>query len=201
MANQRLTMQFTQSVGQLLPTGFAWPKQKSVIGAWLKSWSTQLAELHEFTDMSIAQWWPHITCTRLEEWEEALGLPDPCFGIEQDKEQRRLNMLGRLRPADLPYHDSSPAAPDYIKALCAAIGYNVEVWYNWPFRVGRNKVGQRLGMLDGILNVQVIRVCEPFRVGEHRVRRRLVECTQDSTDLICYLKRIVPARYEIRTIF
>jgi hypothetical protein len=81
------------------------------------------------------------------------------------------------------------------------MGYNVEVWYNTPFRVGRNRVGQRLGALDGILNVQVIRVCEPFRVGEHRVGRRLVECTQDSQDLICYLKRIVPARYDIRTIF
>lgn len=196
------TPRYRASLARLMPQGLAWPKSKgSVQGAWLDAQAEQLNEFETYTYRIIEQWWPHQTCTRVMEWAKATGLPDQCFP-NADEIGLRTQMLGRLRGvANLPYDDSSPAAPDYIKALCAAIGYNVEVWYNCPFRVGRNKVGQRLGALDGVLNVQVVRVCEPFRVGESRVGRRLVECTQDSQDLICYLKRIVPARFEIRVIF
>ena len=196
------TPRYRKSLARLMPQGFAWPKRKGTgQGAWLDAQAAQLNEFENYTYRVIEQWWPHQTCTRVAEWAKATGLPDKCFP-NSDEIALRTQMLGRLRGLNnLPYDDSSAAAPEFLKALCATIGYNVEIWYNWPFRVGRNKVSQRLGMLDGILNVQVIRVCEPFRVGEHRVRRRLVECTQDSTDLICYLKRIVPSRYQIRTIF
>lgn len=196
------TKRYRQSLTRLMPSGHAWPKRKGTVqGAWLDTLASDFNTFENDTYRAIEQWWPHQTCTRVDEWAKATGLPDKCFP-NADEIMLRTQMLGRLRGvSNLPYPDSSPAAPDYIKALCFAMGYNVEVWYNTPFRVGRNRVGQRLGALDGILNVQVIRVCEPFRVGEHRVGRRLVECTQDSQDLICYLKRIVPARYDIRTIF
>lgn len=193
---------YRTSLKRLMPKGFAWPKKQGTgQGAWLQAQAEDLNEFENYTYSVIEQWWPHQTCTRVLEWAKATGLPDKCFP-NADEIMLRAQMLGRLRGVtNLPYDDSSPAAPEYIKALCAAIGYNVEVWYNWPFRVGRNKVGDRLGALDGVLNVEVIRVCEPFRSGQSRVGQRLVECTQDSQDLICYLKRIVPARFAIRTIF
>ena len=196
------TPRYRASLSRLMPRGFAWPKRKGTgQGAWLDALASELNEFENYTYRAIEQWWPHQTCTRVTEWAAATGLPDNCFP-NSDEIALRTQMLARLQGvANLPYDDSTPAAPAYIEALCAAIGYNVEVWYNTPFRVGRNRVGDRLGALDGQLNVRVVRVCEPFRVGIHRVGRRLIECTQDSQDLICYLKRIVPARYAIRTIF
>lgn len=195
-------LQYFDSLMRLMPRGFAWPKRKGTAqGAWIQAYATTLNDFELFTYRTIEQWWPHQTCSRIDEWAQAVGLPDPCFG-QSDEISLRDQMLGRLRGLiNLPYEDSSAAAPDVIKQLCKQIGYEVEVWYNWPFRVGRNRVGDRLGALDGQLNIRIIRVCEPFRVGVNRVGDRLVNCTQDSQDLICYLKRIVAARFAVRLIF
>ena len=62
-------------------------------------------------------------------------------------------------------------------------------------------MGQRLGALDGVLNVRVNRVSEPFRVGRNRVGQRLVLASKTGEELVCYLKRIVHARFSIRVIF
>lgn len=193
---------YRKSIERLMPRGFAWPKHgTSAQAAWIKAQAEDLNEFETFTYRTIEQWWPHQTCSRVLEWAKATGLPDKCFP-DADEIGLRGQMLGRLRGvSNLPYDDSSPACPEYIKALCATIGYTVEVWYSWPFRFGRERFGDRFGLLNGVLNIQVVRVCEPFRFGEHRFGRRFIECTQDSLDLICFLKRIVPARYQIRTIF
>lgn len=196
------TARYRTSLFRLMPRGYAWPRQKgSVQHAWVHTLASECSEFENYTYRVIEQWWPHQTCTRVDEWCQATGLPDKCFP-DADEIELRTQMLARLSGvSDLPYADSSPAAPAVIEAMCAAIGYKVNVWYNVPFRVGRNRVGQRLGALDGQLNVEVIRVCEPFRVGRNTVGQRLVMCTQDSQDLICFLQRIVPARFAIRTIF
>ncbi|WP_254220769.1 hypothetical protein [Burkholderia glumae] len=133
---------------------------------------------------------------------EALGLPDPCFAGERDEEQRRTNMLARLRgDVDLAYDDSSAESPAAITAYLARYGYQVEVWYSTPFRVGRNRVGDRLGALNGVLNVKVLYLCQPFRVGRNRVGQRLRICSQDGTEIECLLARIAPARFQINVIY
>jgi len=169
---------------------------------WLRAWAQVLRAHHEFVDSATQQWLPHRTCSRLEEWEEALGLPDTCFNGEQSAEQRRTNMLARLRgDIDLPHVDSSAESPGAIKAYLARYGYQVEVWYSTPFRAGRNRVGDRLGALSGILNIRVLYLCQPFRTGENRVGQRLRICTEDGTEIECLLARIAPARFQINVIY
>ncbi|WP_269758925.1 putative phage tail protein [Variovorax sp. E3] len=154
-------------------------------------------EVQRFIEECVRQWQPHTAVTRLAEWEEAVGLPDPCFGPDQTPALRRSLLLARLRGLELAYPDSSPAATGSIEALCAAMGYTVRVFYNVPFRVGRNRVGDRLGALDGVLYIKVTATSAPFRVGVNRVGDRLVQVSQDFGPLECYLRRIVPARYRI----
>jgi uncharacterized protein YmfQ (DUF2313 family) len=194
---------FLQALAHLLPPGFAYPRKlQSAVMRWLAAWADVLREHHDFTEQAVQQWLPHRTCSRLEEWEEALGLPDPCFGDDQDIEQRRTNMLGRLRgDLDLAYDDSSAESIGAMKAYLARFGYQVEIWYSTPFRVGRNRVGNRLGALSGVLNVRVLYLCEPFRVGSNRVGQRLRICTQDGTEIECLLNRIAPARFQINVIY
>jgi len=189
---------FLQALSYLLPTGFAWPRDPdSTLMRMLRGVAGSFDELHRYTEECVRQWQPATTVTRLAEWEEATDLPDTCFGVDQSEATRRKLLLARLRGPELAYTDSSPAAPGAIAAICATLGYTVTVAYNTPFRVGLNRVGDRLGALDGILYVRVAVTSEPFRVGLNRVGDRLVLLAQDLAPLECYLKRIVPARYQI----
>lgn len=194
----RLLDKLTQALAALLPTGYAWPRApRSVLMAVLRSIGASFAELHRFIDATAGQWLPHRTTLRLPEWEAACGLPDPCFGPDQTEADRRAVLLAKLRGVRLPYTDSSPAAPGVIVALCAELGYVASVTYNTPFRVGLNRVGQRLGALDGQLYVRVATAINPFRAGTNRVGDRLQTTPKDLFLLQCYLRKILPARYAV----
>lgn len=189
---------FLQALSYLLPTGFAWPREPgSVLMRVLRGVAGNFDELHRFTLMTMRLWLPHQVAKRLAEWEEACGLPDKCAGTQQTDADRRRLLLARLRGIELAYDDSSPAAPQAIADLCAMLGYTAVVRYNTPFRVGLNRTGDRLGRLDGILHVRVSVGRTPLRVGIGRVGDRLVTIEQDMAPLLCYLQRIVPARFSI----
>lgn len=195
---------FFQALQYLLPQGFAWPRHPdSTLMRVLRGLAASFDDLHRYIDSCIEQWQPYTTVKRLSEWEEATDLPDKCFGAAQTDALRRQLLLARLRGPQLPYEDSSPAAPEAIASICASLGYQVSVAYNTPFRVGLNRVGDRLGALDGILYVRVLVPVEmePFRVGQNHVGDRLVKTSQDLAPLVCYLRRIVPARFSIHVTY
>ena len=193
---------FWQALAALLPQGFAWPRDPdSTLMRVMRGIAGSFHELHEFARMTAFQWMPHNTITRLAEWEEACGLPDTCFGTNQDEPLRRKLLLARLRGPVLSYFDSSPSAPDAIVAICAWMGYVATVRYNTPFRCNVNRVGDRLGALDGRLWVTVAIQSTPFRVGVSRVGDRLLQGTLNGGELACYLQRVVPARYAVNVVF
>ena len=193
---------FLQALACLLPTGFAWPRDpNSVLMKVVRGLAASFSEFHDFVAETVRQWQPATTVNRLAEWEEATGLPDTCFGLNQSEALRRKLLLARLQPIELYYDDSSPAAPESIVAICAWLGYVATVHYNTPFRVGRNRVGQRLGALNGRLWITVTLQTIAFRVGVSRVGSRLREGTLNGGELACYLQRILPARYEVNVIF
>jgi uncharacterized protein YmfQ (DUF2313 family) len=193
---------FWQALAALLPTGFAWPRNPlSTLMRVMRGLAGSFNEHHEFAKLTALQWQPHQTVTRLAEWEECTGLPDTCFGLNQDDATRRKLLLARLRGPALTYTDSSPASPGALVAICAWLGYPlVTVAYNTPFRVGM-RCGQRLGALDGKLWVTVTIQSTPFRVGTSRVNDRLLTGTLNGSELACYLNRVVPARYSVNVIF
>lgn len=193
---------FVQSLALLLPTGFAWPRDaRSTLMRVIRGIAAAFDDLDKVITETVRQWQPATAVNRLAEWEEATGLPDACFGVDQPEALRRKLLLARLRPLDLAYDDSSPAAPGSIEAVCKWLGYDATVRYNTPFRVGRNRVGERLGALNGRLWVTVTLTTQPFRVGVNRVGDRLRIGTLNGGELACYLQHIVPARFEINVIF
>jgi uncharacterized protein YmfQ (DUF2313 family) len=192
---------FWQALSYLLPTGYAWPRDpSSTVMRVIRALALALNDLHEFTRLTATQWQPHQTVTRLAEWEEATGLPDACFGLNQSDDLRRKLLLSRLRGPVLTYTDSSPASTGAIVAICAWLGYVATASYNTPFRCGQ-RVGQRLGVLDGKLYVTVTIQATQFRVGVSRVGSRLMEGQLNGGELACYLQRVVPARYSVNVIF
>ncbi len=188
------TDRFLQSLSHLLPQGFAWPRDPDAV--WmrvLRGLAGVFAELDEFCRLSVGEWMPHSTVVRLPEWEEATGLPDACF--PSDDATRRQMLLMRLRGPQLPFDDSSPAAPAVIEVLCASVGYQVFVAYNTPARCG-HQVGRRVGRLDGLLYVTVTLPQGRARVGRAHVGDRLIYGAKTTSDLACLLDRVLPARFK-----
>lgn len=193
---------FFQALSALLPTGFAWPRDPgSTLMRVIRGIAGAFSEHHDFTTEAVRQWQPATTVNRLAEWEEATGLPDACFGIDQSEALRRKLLLGRLQGVELAYTDSSPASPGAIVAICAWLGYVATAKYNTPFRCGAHRVGDRLGVLDGKLYVTVTIQSIQFRVGGSRVGDRLLQGQLNGGELACYLRRMVAARFQLNVIF
>lgn len=193
--------QFYQSLTYLVPTGFAWPRDpNTMLMRTVRGIAGMFAELHDWTLHAAAEWLPHRTSTRMEEWEAATGLPDRCYSTVQTFEQRRGHLLARLRGARGAYVDSSPAAPGAIEALCADAGYPATVRHNTQFRCGRNRVSDRLGPTDARLYVLLHSTAQPFRVSINRVGDRLAVRPDALVQLACALERYVPARFELHVI-
>lgn len=192
---------FVDSIAAHFPSGHAWPRSPSaVFMAVVRGIARNHAELQDFTMATVQQWQPYTTTLRLGEWEQACGLPDLCLGYGQTFQERRSMLLRTLAGPDLPYVDSSPAAIAVIESVCADIGFPATVRYNTPLRVGRDRIGSRLGALNGRLYVFVDEVLPIFRVGR-RVGDRLVIGTNRANQLECHLRRIAPARFQINVIF
>jgi uncharacterized protein YmfQ (DUF2313 family) len=187
---------YQQALAGVLPRGFAWPRQPdSVVMRVMAGLAGSFAELDDGIKTIVEQWQPATSVARLAEWEEATGLPDACFGVDQTVQQRLGQLLRRLRGPALPYEDSSPAAPGVIVDICADLGYQATVAYNKPARVGLARVGARLGALDGRLYITVPTNATPARVGRVRVGARLIARTQSGAELECHLKHVLPARF------
>lgn len=193
---------YLQALSQLLPPGWAFPRHSvSTVMSVLAGQAGMLSDFDEYADESVRQWIPITTCSRLDEWETALGLPDQCFGYEQTVSQRTDSVLARLQgDMDLVYDDSSADSAGSIKAYMARNGFTVDVFYNIPFRVGRNHVSDALGALSGVLNIRLRSVCTPFQAGG-RIGKRLLQCTKDTEEALCLLKKVVPARFDINLLY
>lgn len=193
---------FAQALSYLLPTGFAWPRDpNSVLMRVLRGLAASLAQLHRWSNLTVRHWQP-ATTTRLAEWEAACGLPDACLGADQTETLRRTVLLARLRGPQRAYFDSSPAALGAIELLCQDLGFIVKLDYFTPFRVGRNKVGDRLGKLDGLISVRIDGLVRtPMRVGTARAGDRLATYNLDIAPLECLLQRLLPARFSLNFIF
>lgn len=193
---------FQQSLAQLLPQGYAWPRDpRSTLMRLLGGVAGSFAELDKVTTQTTVEWLPQKTKARLADWEEAVGLPDQCFGADQSVEARRGRVLSRLRGPSGFYADSSPASLGALEAICANLGYPAQASYNHPFRCGRDRVGRRLGQLDGKLYVRMTVQSVPFRVSRNRVGDRLISRPVEVGEMACYLKNYAPARYQLNVIF
>lgn len=189
---------FRQALQQLLPQGFAWPRDpSSTLQRLLAGMSDLFVETDAVITQATVEWLPHVTKTRLEEWEAALGLPDGCLQEQpQSREERLSAVLLRLRGLKGFYDDSAPSAPDTIAGICAQHGYTADVRYNYPFRCGRNRCGERLGQLDGRLHLVLQGPNRLFRCGD-RVGTRLEIRPPGAVTLGCYLKGVLPARFDL----
>lgn len=82
-----------------LPSGRVWaPKllRGSNLNALLRGIAPTFERMDGFVQRFVEQCIPTETEVYLEEWEDALGIPDPCIPIESDPAKRRRNIAIKL---------------------------------------------------------------------------------------------------------
>lgn len=147
---------YQDSLQAHLPRGEAWAKAPdSNLGRLLMGLAGELARAAGRTRDFEREIDPRTSAELLPEWEEFLGLPDPCAGQSPDLLTRRASVVAKLL-------DGGGATAAYLIALALRLGYDVTIREHKPFRMGIGRMGDPL---DGPGN--------PFFMGIGRMGDRL----------------------------
>jgi uncharacterized protein YmfQ (DUF2313 family) len=179
---------FASVIHALMPRGLAWPKdptsvQGQVILGLAPTWQRHTAANNQL----LVDAFPATAVELLPEWEETLGLPDPCAGPSPTLQQRQAQVVARLT------NSGGQSVPYYVN-YAATLGYAVTVTEFAPFRCGQSRVGQPLGSQDWIFTWRInapLNTVTYFTTGHSAVGQALA--TWGNTVLECELMSIKPA--------
>ena len=185
---------YTTAFRRLLPRGRVWPTdavttQAQVLGCLAPT----MARLDSAAVDLIADAFPATTVSFIDEWEAALGLPDPCLGANPTVDQRRDQIMARFAGA------GGQSIPIFI-AFAALLGFVITITEFAPFRAGRSRVGQPLNGADWAFAWKVTIVSGAtsadhalFRVGQNRTGDPLASSSSAATALECEMRKMAPA--------
>ncbi|HEX3809615.1 MAG TPA: putative phage tail protein [Rhizomicrobium sp.] len=138
-APQLSAADFLSALHNLLPSGRVWPRESDA------TQSKALAGLTgEFADNTargaalVADAFPPTTSELLPEWEETLGLPDPCAGEQPTIAARVAQVIARFIGA------GGQSIP-FLIAYAASLGFVITITESAPFRMGVSGMGDALG--------------------------------------------------------
>lgn len=122
---------------QLLPPGRAW--QGATIRKILRALADEWERIDGRGADALLEFDPRTTTEMIDEWEAAVGLPDPCVSDwgALSLAQRRAAVVARLTAND-------SASRSFFINLAATLGYTVTITEYQPFEVGRSTVGEPL---------------------------------------------------------
>jgi uncharacterized protein YmfQ (DUF2313 family) len=122
----------------LLPQGRAWPRD---LAATLTALLDGIAKSYATADARAANLlidaFPIATVELLPEWEQTLGLPDPCLGLAPTVQQRQTQVIARMV-------GGGGQSIGYLTAVASQLGFPVSITEFAPFRAGINRVGDNL---------------------------------------------------------
>jgi uncharacterized protein YmfQ (DUF2313 family) len=129
---------FLAAMQALLPRGRVWPRdpdavQTKVLSGLAPCYERQTARANYL----LVDGFPKTTVELLPEWEETLGLPDPCAGVAPTIAARQAQVLARFAGV-------GGQTPAYYIAYAALLGYTITITQYAPARVGQSRVGQPL---------------------------------------------------------
>lgn len=120
----------------LMPRGRVWPRDSDATQTKALSGLTPTYERQNAAANNLlVDAFPASTLQLLPEWEETLGLPDPCAGASPTIQGRRAQAVAR-------FTGRGGQSINYMVSFAASLGYDVTVEQFSPFRVGQSAVGQ-----------------------------------------------------------
>jgi uncharacterized protein YmfQ (DUF2313 family) len=122
---------YQQALLNLMPRGRIWRRDPEAIEAQLLG---ALAPTYTRSTEAAAQLMldasPATTFNLLTEWEESLGLPDPCTPLDPTFEQRQLAVAAN-------WGARGDMTVDYYVTLAAALGFEITITEFAPSRFGK----------------------------------------------------------------
>jgi uncharacterized protein YmfQ (DUF2313 family) len=136
-----LTMSATDLLAgfqRLLPTGDAWPQEPdSTLNQALATLMPTTVRLVERDNNLLTDAFPATAVELLPEWEESLGLPDPCAGESPTIAEREGQVVARLT-------NTGGQSVPFFTGYAANLGYTVSIQEFAPARIGISRIGDPL---------------------------------------------------------
>jgi len=181
---------FLDLLQNLFPRGraWAWKDDPSSVGyGLLDAIALSEAQAHQdylskLADSPIGQ-----LAQMVPEWQQTLGLPDPCVGPDASFELEVQHIMARLE------NRGGQSVP-YLIAYALALGYVITITEFTPRRFGRARFGTRFWGDAWAHALQINGA--PITVTPRRFTGRFGEryATWGNSVLLCELKRVAPAQ-------
>lgn len=119
----------------LLPRGRVWPRDLDALQADFMAGLAPTFNRHDQRAQNLlVDAFPATAVELLPEWEESLGLPDPCAGPAATIEQRQAQVVARLT-------DNGGQSAAHFIDFAAKLGFTITITYFAPFRIGHSRAG------------------------------------------------------------
>lgn len=190
------TADFTSALTGLLPRGRVWPRDTdSVLVQVVACLSPAYVRSSSAAIDLISAAFPATATDLIPEWQETLGLPDPCAGVAPTLVQQRQQIVARLT-------DSGGQSAPYFIRLAKSLGYVVTVTNDAPFRCGQSRAGAHVGTAEWFFNWDVHApsvTIQPFLAGQSTSGEPLQSF--GNAVLECELSSRIPAHSILRFIY
>lgn len=129
---------FRSALLRLLPRGAIWSREVGGLPYQLSDvWAQTFARNSQRAINLLVDCFPSTTTELLQEWQETLGLPDPCAGDNPTLEQQRSQVVSRLT-------DAGGSSLQYYISYAATLGYDITITEFSSSRFGK-KFGTSFG--------------------------------------------------------
>ncbi len=186
---------YQQAMQRLLPRGRAWRVDSaSDLSALLLALAPTYARSTAAAAQVLVDANPGTTENLLIEWEESLGLPDPCTASNPSLEQRQAAVRAK-------FCARGSLTSAYFIALAAALGFTITITEFATFVAGRPCGGPCLGPAWAFawqVNAPQINTFH-FVAGQSAAGDPLT--TYDNTELACRITRDAPAGTTVFFVF
>lgn len=130
-----LAQNFLNALQSLLPRGLVWPRDPDAVQTKaLMGLAPTYERNTSRANYLLVDAFPATTNELLPEWEETLGLPDPCAGTSPTMQQRRAQVVAR-------FANSGGQSAPYFIAFAANLGYEITVLNYQPAYAGQARCG------------------------------------------------------------
>ncbi|NIJ07248.1 uncharacterized protein YmfQ (DUF2313 family) [Sphingomonas vulcanisoli] len=189
---------YAAALGALMPRGRVWPTDPGSTQAYVRhALARSMERLDGDAIALLADIFPPSSVDLLPEWEDTLGLPDPCLGPNPTIQQRQQQVTARF------VGNGGQSAAWYI-AFAALLGFVIEITEYGPFRVGAGRCGTPLAgepwiftWLVTVVSGDSSAAAAAFRAGISRAGNPLSSAASGRAALECELRRIAPGHTNI----
>lgn len=178
----------------LMPRGRVWPDDPSSVQSQvLHALAASLARLDAAAADLIVDTFPSSAVGLLPEWEDSLGLPDPCLGPNPTIAERQAQAKAR-------FIGNGGQSKAWFIAFAGVLGFQISISEYGAFRTGAGRCGTPLAGEDWVFTWLVTILADAsslsnslFRAGISRTGDPLSSGAVGRATLECELRRLAPA--------